>query len=118
HPREATARLVGDPAACLGVQPGGLHQIAVDVELLLVRGAITDAHWPRAVVPVEIELALGRLIAAVEPVENLQTRLGQLRGVQQPPEEGLGLTGTSKSQKCVQRERRGTNPTETIGLGA
>jgi hypothetical protein len=58
-------------ASTVGVEPGRLHQIAVDVELALLERGIPDPDRPRAAVALKLKRALLRLGAAVEPVQNL-----------------------------------------------
>ncbi len=50
-----------------------VHELAVDVELQLVVGAVADAHRARLLVALEVtELLLGKPGFATEPVEHLQ----------------------------------------------
>ena len=101
-------------AAGHGVDPGGLHQIAVDVELLLAGGTVADAHRARAAIAGQRERRSVRALAAVEPVEDAQPRMRQLRGVQQPPEEGLALVRAAELHQRAQRERRVAQPAEAV----
>ncbi len=94
---------LGQPAAGLAiesvgsaaVEPRRLHQIAVDVELALVDGPISHPYGLGVAVAGQGELGLGRPGAAVEAVEDPQTRMGQLRGMEQPPKERVGLPAGS-----------------------
>src|SRR5205823_801630 len=68
----------GPAAAALDEQPDRLEQVAVDVVLDLVGGAVPDPHGRRVPVAREVaELALLGARGAVDAVEDLQTRLGQ-----------------------------------------
>ena len=98
---EPPAGLAVQPPARLRVDQGGLQQVAVDVQLGLPGGVVADPHRARAAVAVELQRALGRVLAAVEAVEDLQARVGQLRCVQQPPEERLGLARAAQLQERV-----------------
>src|SRR5690348_12127538 len=71
----------------LRVDERGLEQVAVYVQLGLRGGSVADANRPRAAVAVELEHAFGRTFAAVEAVENLEARVGELGCVEHPPEE-------------------------------
>ena len=68
----------------------------------------------RAAVAVQLERALRRALAAVEAVEDLQPRVGQLRRVQQPPEERVGLARAAQLQQRLERERRVAHPAEAV----
>ena len=48
--RQSAAGVGVEPTARDGVEPGGLHQVAVDVELLLAGGAVADSYRPRVAV--------------------------------------------------------------------
>ena len=102
------------PPARLRVDQSGLQQVAVDVELGLRRGVVADPDRARAAVAVQLERALWRALAAVEAVEDLQARVGQLRRVQQPPEERLGLARAAQLQERLEREGRVAHPAEAV----
>src|SRR5207302_1596694 len=86
------ARRAVQPSTALDGQPDRLEQIAVDVVLHLVPGAVPDAHRRRVTVARQVaQLALLRARRAVDAVEDLQAGLGQPRGVHQPPEERICL---------------------------
>ena len=95
----------GEPPAGLAVQPPtvlrvdqrGLQQVAVDAQLGLPGGLVADPDRARAPVAVQLQRALGRTLTAVEAVEDLQVRVGELRRVQQPPEERLGLARAAQA---------------------
>ena len=91
--RRPVSRSTRPPAS--RVDQSGLQQVAVDVQLSLRRGGVADPDRARPAVAVQLQRALGRALAAVEAVEHLQARVGQLRRVQQPPEERLGLASGS-----------------------
>jgi hypothetical protein len=69
---ESTAGLAVEPPAGLRVDEGGLEQVAVDVQLGLRGGVVADRDRARAPVAVKLQ----RPLAAVEPVEDLQARVG------------------------------------------
>ena len=111
---ESPAGLAVQPPAGLRVDQRGLEQVAVDVELGLLGGVVADPDRARAPVAVELQRALGCALAAVEAVEDLQARVGQLRRVQQPPEERLGLARAAELQQGVEREGRVAHPAEAV----
>src|SRR5581483_1734311 len=73
-------RGLGQPAAGLRVEavggatikPSGLQQIAVDVELALVDGPVSDPHGLGVAISGQLELTLRRPGTAVEPVQHPQ----------------------------------------------
>ena len=77
-------------------------------------GVVADADRARAAVAVQLERALGRALAAVEAVEDLQARVGELGRVQQPPEERLGLARAAQMQERLEREGRVAHPAEAV----
>ena len=111
---ESPAGLAVQSPAGLRVDQGGLQQVAVDVELGLRGGVVADPDRARAAVAVELQRALGRALAAVQAVEDLQARVGQLRCVQQPPEERVGLARAAQVQQGVEREGRVAHPAEAV----
>ena len=86
----------------------------VDVELELSGGLVADADRPRAPVAGERELALRRTRAAVQPVQDAQLGVRELRGVEQPPEEGASLRRAAHAQKGVERKRAVANPAVAV----
>ena len=111
---EPAAGLAVDPPARLRVDQSGLQQVAVDVELGLRRGVVADPDGTRPAVAVQLERALRRALAAVEAVEDLQARAGELGCVQQPPEERLGLPRAAQMQERLEREGRVAHPAEAV----
>src|SRR2546429_3677122 len=89
--RQSAAGVGVEPTSCDGVEPGGLHQIAVDVELLLSGGAVADSYWARPAIAGQRQCDLRCALAAVEAVEDAPPRMRQLRGGQQPTGERFGL---------------------------
>src|SRR5207244_10240604 len=94
----------------LGVQPGGLHQLAVGVELELVDGAVADADRRRVAVAGEEQLLLLYTGAAVESVEHVEARLGELSGMHQPPEVGVRFCGAAELEEGVDGEGAVADP--------
>ena len=111
---ESAAGLAVESPAGLRVDQGGLEQVAVDVQLGLRGGVVADPDRARAAVAVQLQRALGCALAAVEAVEDLQARVGELGGVEQPPEERLGLARAAQLQQGVERERRVAHPAEAV----
>ena len=64
--------------ARVGVEPGGLHQIAVDVELVLTGSAVADPYRGRATVAGQREGRFWCALAAVEAVQDAQPRMREL----------------------------------------
>ena len=111
---ESPAGLAVEPPAGLRVDQCGLEQVAVDVQLGLPGGVVADPDRARAAVAVQLERALGCALAAVEAVEDLQARVGELGCVEQPPEERLGLARAAQLQEGVERECRVAHPAEAV----
>src|SRR5207237_1388655 len=96
--------------------PSAAHEVrrcaddlAVDVELDLVRGCISDAHRPRAAMAGEVqELALLRRLASVDVVEDAQLRPGSAGRVEQPLDEGLRLLGVPEAEEGASGQLPGT----------
>ena len=115
-------RHLGQPAADVGVdpmtgvrvEPRGLQQLAVGVELKLLGRGVADPHGARASVAVQRQRPLGRTRAAVEPVEDPKARVRELGGVHQPPEVRARLRRAAEPQERVEREGRIANPREPI----
>ena len=100
-------------------QPDRVQQLAVDVELELVGGAVADPHRLGAgiALPVVQDL-LVQVRGAVDPVHDLQRprRLAHLLGgpVVQPAPEGLGLLGEPQPQQGMDREGAVPDPGEAV----
>ena len=101
--------VVGDRLAVLVVEVDGVDQLAVDVELKLRGGAVSDPHRGRALVALEVvEHLLGEVGAAVDAVHDLEraalavVRLAEAVG--EPREELLRLLGEPERQERVHRE--------------
>ena len=111
---EAAAGLAVEAPACLRVDQRGLEQGPVDVELSLGRGGVPYPDRARAAVAVQLQRAFGCALAAVEAIEDLQARVAELRCVQQPPEESLGLPRATELQQGLESEGRVTDPAEAV----
>ena len=93
----------------------GVDQLAVDVELELVGGAVSDPHGRRAPVALEVvEHLLGELGAAVDGVHDLErARLvtdALAETVGQPVHEAGGLVGEAEPEQRVEGEGRVADP--------
>jgi hypothetical protein len=87
--------------------PDRVEDVAVDVELHLIRSAVSDPDGTGGAVAVErLQLLLVGVVAAVDAVESLQARQRQPGRVHQPPEEGLGLVVVTEPQERADREAR------------
>src|SRR6187401_2142423 len=90
-------RDVGEPAADVPVEllpgarvePRGLEDVAIDVQLGLRNRGVTNANRSGSAVSVEAQSLLGSRGTATQPIEHLQSRVRELGGVHQPPEESL-----------------------------
>ena len=114
-PGEVLPGVVVDRGAVLVVEVDGVDQLAVDVELELVGGAVADPHRRRAAVALEVvEHLLGELGAAVDPVHDLQrARLagrGVAEAVGEPVHERRRLLGEPEAQQGVEGERGVADP--------
>ncbi len=100
-------QVVGDRGPVLVEQVDRVHELAVDVELELVVGAVTDPDRARAVVTIQvIQGLLGQVAAAVYAVHQLQGAVGlrvPAAGFQ-PAHERLGLLGKPDAQEPVEGE--------------
>ena len=80
-----------------------VQQLAVDVELELVVGAVADAHRRGAPVALEvIENLLGQVVAAVDPVHDLQAAVGSRRLAERSsiqPMKARGLVGEAEPDR-------------------
>jgi hypothetical protein len=73
EPHEVLPEIVRDRRAVLVIEVDGVHELAVDVELELVVGAVPDAHRRRAGVPLEVgEDLLGEILVPINAVHDLQ----------------------------------------------
>ncbi len=115
HAGEVDPRLVVDRRAVAAVVVDGVDQLAVDVELELVRGAVPDPDGRGALIALEVlEHLLLELRAAIDPVHDLE-RAVALRPVlaealAQPLPERRGLFGEAQPQERVERERGVADP--------
>jgi hypothetical protein len=82
--------------------------------LQLLGGPVADSDRARATVAGKRQLSLAGAGAAVEPVEHVQARMGQLRRVHQPPEVGLRLGCAAKLEEGVDREGAVADPGEAV----
>ena len=91
----------------LVVEVDGVHELAVDVELQLVVGAVAEPDGPRPAVAVEVvEGLFGQVLAAVQPVHELQGPVvtGALAAGFDPTHERAGFLGETDTQEAVERE--------------
>ena len=108
-----------DPDPLAVGQPDRVQQLAVDVELELVGGAVADPH--RLGAGIALPVLQGLLLevrGAVDPVHDLQRprRLTHLLGgtIVQPAPEGLGLLGEPEPEQGVNREGAVPDPGEAV----
>jgi hypothetical protein len=114
-PRDLLAGIAVEPAALPRVDRHRLEHCAVEVELNLVGRAVADPDRRRAAVAGQLRyLELIRVHRAVDPVEDLQARLRQSRGVHQPPEEGVRLVVEAEPEHRIQRPGRVAQPREAV----
>jgi hypothetical protein len=117
HPIEQRAEVGpevgGDGRPVLVGEVHRIHQLAVDVELELIEGAVADADGPRAAVPVEVvERVFGQVAPAVDPVHDLQGSVpaGFVDARLQPLHEPRRLLGEADPQQRVEGERGVPDP--------
>ena len=113
--RELHPAVVRDRPAVLVEQVDGVHQLAVDVELELVVGAVSDAYRLRAPIALEVvERLLGQLAPPVDRVHDLERARHRIGvgddPVAEPVGEGLRLVGEPQAKQGVERERRVPDP--------
>ena len=100
-------QVVGDGGAVLVVEVDGVHELAVDVELQLVVGAVAEPDRARAAVAVEvIQGLLRQVLPSVYPVHELQRPVGfgPLAARFQPVHEPLRLFREPDAQETVEGE--------------
>ena len=107
--------VVGDRPAVLVEEVDGVDELAVDVELELVGGAVPDAHGGRAAValPVveDLLLEIGVAVDRVHDLERPGLALVLLaEPVGQPAAERRGLLGEAEPQQRVEGERGVADP--------
>ena len=103
-----------DRPAGLSVEPGGLEQVAVDVELDLGGRPVADPDGGRAPVPGEREAAFVSPDPSIQAVEHPQTRVGQLGCLHQPPEESIGLLHAPEAEQRAQHKRGIPHPAVAV----
>ena len=85
-------------AELLAVEVQRVEQLAVDVELGLVPGAVADPHRARVAPAAQVrQLALGQVVLAADPVHDLQ-RVGP----RAPPPAALVMNETNSSASSEQ----------------
>src|SRR5215216_5831417 len=93
---QASPQLIPDGVSILVVEVDGVHQLAVDVELQLVVGAVPDPDRARTTVTLQVIQGLLRQVSAsVDAVHQLKraVRLRVVGAVLEPTHERLGLLG-------------------------
>ena len=108
-PRQIRPGCVRDRRRVLVEEVDGVDQLAVDVELELVGGAVPDPDRGRAHVALEVrQHLLVQLRAAVDPVHDLERpRLAAdalPEAVGEPVHEPGRLLGEAEPEQCVERE--------------
>ena len=94
-------------------QIDGVHQLAVDVELQLIGGAVADAYRSRAHIPRQvIQRVLFEVVATVDAVHDFQGAVFfTLRApCFQPFHETPGFFGEADSEQSVDTERCVADP--------
>jgi len=92
----------GDGAAVAVIQPGGVEQVAVDVELELV-GGVADPDRAGAAVAVQgVQLDLREQPFATHAVHELEVLGPAGGGAFQPAHEGMGLVGVAQGEQGVE----------------
>ena len=113
---DSSPEIVAGGLLVLVVEVDGIEQLAIDVELQLVRGGVTDPHRARAAVALQvIERPLGDLTPPGDGVQRLERlRVGGLEASGQPPDERAGLLGHPEAGQGVQREGGVPDPGESV----
>src|SRR5215211_1828887 len=101
----------------LPVEPEGVQQLAVDVELDLVPGPVADAHRRRVAPAAQMrQLALGEVVLAADPVHDLERALAgpAARGARHEGDELLHLVRAGADVERLDREARVPDPGEAV----
>jgi hypothetical protein len=94
-----------------------VQELAVDVELDLVPGAVADANRRRVAPPAQVaEHALGEVVLAADPVHDLQRALARAAAGRAGHErdELLGLVGARADVERLDRQARVADPREAV----
>ena len=101
----------------LAVEVQRVEQLAVDVELGLVPGAVADAHRARVAPAAQVrQLALGQVVLAADPVHDLQRALARPAAgrARHERDELLRLVGAGADVERLEREARVADPREAV----
>ena len=114
HAIEEPAGVVVDVVELVGKPERGAEQLAVDVDLQLVPGAVAHSHRRAALPPLEVRKgALGQVVLAADAEHDLQAVVGSDRGGRRRGEEGeevVCLVRTGSDPERLHREARVAHP--------
>jgi hypothetical protein len=101
-------------AGCLE-QPGGVDDPAVGIELMLVGGAVADAHWSTVgIAGPSIESPLGPGVLAVECEQDREMRAVETAGVEEPREKEACLGFLARAEEGADANARVPRPREAV----
>ncbi len=115
--RRRTLDLRVEVAELLAVEVDRVQQLAVDVELGLVPGAVADAHRARVAPAAQVrKLALGQVVLAADPVHDLKRALARPAAgrARHERDELLGLVGAGADVERLERQARVADPGEAV----
>src|SRR5215218_1585746 len=104
-------------AELLPVEPEGVEQLAVDVELDLVPGPVPHAHGRGLAPAAEVrQLALGEVVLAPDPVHDLERALARTAAGRAGHErdELLGLVRAGANVERLDGQARVADPGEAV----
>ena len=99
----------------LAVEVERVEQLAVDVELDLVPGAVADAHRRRVAPAAQVgEHALGQVVLAADAVHDLQRLAAAAGRARHERDELLRLVGARADVQRLERQARVADPREAV----
>ena len=104
---------MGNRRAIFIIQIDGIHELAVDVELELIIGAVPNAHRGRLLVAFPVDETLfGEEMPPVNAIHHLQRPVrGEFAAAcLNPPHKGGHLVGVAQETQRIERKRRVPDP--------
>jgi hypothetical protein len=114
HLGQTTGDISVDRPPSLGVEPGSLEDLAIDVQLELLTRTVSHPDRRGVAIASKPERPFARLGTPVEPVQHAKTRVGELRRLHEPPKEGVRLGNTAETQQSGEYERRVPHPAKPV----
>ncbi len=110
-------QVIGDRSAVFVVEIDRIEQLAVDIQLGLLKRAVSDANRPRA--PVSLEVIQGLLLELLSPIDGVDglkgtVRLELLAPLFQPAHEALRFAIKTQAHQAIKSKAGIANPAKAV----